>query len=436
MTRAALALALLVATPVVCRGPSAFAAQGGPTPAAEPFKKAGQEPLEFRGPGRDEPEPDVSEVVIGWFGPDDPAHPELGDLWRGATMAIDLENAAGGYHGKPFRLVSSWSESPWKAGIVGVARLVHEQGAWAVIGGVDGTTTHLAVQLALKSHFLLLSPASTDVTTDLANVPWLFSLPPSDERIAPVLAEAVAQAAGGGPVVVAAATDHDSRAALVATRRALGARQLTPEALVAFAPLEDDPGAIARRVLEVRPRALLVLGPSRAAGRLVAALRGAGYSAAIVGGEPLGRNAFRRSAGAAADGVIVPRSVAAGPETAELGRAYRQRWGEPPDDAALRSYDAVRIVAAAIRRAGLNRARIRDAVRALAPWTGVAGVVRWDALGRCESSVASRAWTGARLTLADPVLPAGLPPEVGVPFGGGSRPRAAETRREESASQP
>ena len=51
-----------------------------------------------------------------------------------------------------------------------------------MIGGVDGTTTHLAVQIALKSHFLLLSPGSTDVSTDHANVPWLFSLPPSDER--------------------------------------------------------------------------------------------------------------------------------------------------------------------------------------------------------------------------------------------------------------
>ena len=50
--------------------------------------------------------------------------------------------------------------------------------------------------------------------------------------------------------------------------------------------------------------------------------------------------------------------------------------------AALGAYDATRILVAAIRKAGLNRARIRDAVEELAPWSGVSGVIRWDALGR------------------------------------------------------
>ena len=53
------------------------------------------------GPGREEPEPDVAEVVLGWFGPGDPDHPDFGELWRGATLALEQENAAGGYRGKP-----------------------------------------------------------------------------------------------------------------------------------------------------------------------------------------------------------------------------------------------------------------------------------------------------------------------------------------------
>ncbi len=71
----------------------------------EPYKPPSQVPLDFRGPGREEPEPDVDEVVLGWFGPGDPAHPEFGDFWRGAVLALEQENAAGGYRGKPFRLV-------------------------------------------------------------------------------------------------------------------------------------------------------------------------------------------------------------------------------------------------------------------------------------------------------------------------------------------
>ena len=67
--------------------------------------------------------------------------------------------------------------------------------------------------------------------------------------------------------------------------------------------------------------------------------------------------------------------------------AYAARWHAEPDWAAASGYDAVRIVAAAVRRAGLNRARIRDAVRGLAPYEGAGGVVRWNALGRNETGV-------------------------------------------------
>ena len=58
---------------------AAGAARGEPParPEAEPYRKGGQEPLDFRGPGRDEPEPDVTEVVLGWFGPGEPRSPGL-----------------------------------------------------------------------------------------------------------------------------------------------------------------------------------------------------------------------------------------------------------------------------------------------------------------------------------------------------------------------
>jgi ABC-type branched-subunit amino acid transport system substrate-binding protein len=45
------------------------------------------------------------------------------------------------------------------------------------------------------------------------------------------------------------------------------------------------------------------------------------------------------------------------------------------------TYDATRLLIEAIRAAGLCRARIRDAIRDLAPWHGVTGVVQWDQAG-------------------------------------------------------
>ena len=39
------------------------------------------------------------------------------------------------------------------------------------------------------------------------------------------------------------------------------------------------------------------------------------------------------------------------------------------------------LVVAAVRKAGLNRARIGDALRGLSGWKGVLGELRWDRLG-------------------------------------------------------
>jgi branched-chain amino acid transport system substrate-binding protein len=196
---------------------------------------------------------------------------------------------------------------------------------------------------------------------------------------------------------VVASTDHDSHAALVALRRALSERRLTPAALVEVASPEDDVPAMARRLLRPGPRVVVVLAPSTAAGRLVVAIREAGHEGTVVGGAPAARAAFRRAAGAAAEGVIVPLLAEPGPAWEAFAPEYARRWGEPPDDAAGHGYDAVRLVAAAVREAGLNRARIRDAVRSLAPWSGASGPVTWSALGRNERPVAVGVWRGGRL---------------------------------------
>jgi len=66
---------------------------------------------------------------------------------------------------------------------------------------------------------------------------------------------------------------------------------------------------------------------------------------------------------------------------------FESRFGRPVDCAAAQAYDAARLLIAAIRRAGLNRARIRDAVQDLSPWAGVAGAIEWNNVGQNRREV-------------------------------------------------
>jgi branched-chain amino acid transport system substrate-binding protein len=339
----------------------------------------------------------VDEVVLGWFGPGDPDHPTGGDFWRGAVLALDEANAQGGYRGRPFRLVSGWSTDPWGTGVVQVTRMVFEHGAWAILGAIDGAAAHLAEQVALKARVTLVSSGSTDKTAHMASVPWMFSCLASDEAQAPVLTEALATAAGGGSFAIAAAAEHDAHATLVELRRALFARRLTPGSLLEFDPGDSDLGPLAARLVEGGYEAIVVLAPVGAAARLVAALRGRGFPGTVIGGPTLALNAFARAAGESAEGVVVPLLWRPSAEWESFARMYENRWKEPPDHAATWSYDAVHLVVDAVRRDGLNRVRIRDAVRALAPRPGAAGTVQWNALGQNEGPVGLATWTQGRL---------------------------------------
>jgi len=58
--------------------------------------------------------------------------------------------------------------------------------------------------------------------------------------------------------------------------------------------------------------------------------------------------------------------------------AYRARWSEDPDSYAAHAYDGMNLIVGAIRRAGLDRARIRDALFDLQTVHGVTGPIVFD----------------------------------------------------------
>jgi branched-chain amino acid transport system substrate-binding protein len=394
--RRGLAIAALVFAPWGA-GPSS--GQDRPAPVLD------ARTLETRyiGPGRElPPPPALREVLVAWFGPADPSHPEWGDAWRGAALAVEEANAAGGCRGVPFRLQSAWSDSPWGSGVADLAKLVYDGGAWAVVGGVDGTTTHLAEQIVVKARLPLVSPGGTDPSVNFTNVPWMFTLVPTDDRLAPLLAEAVLDAKGGAAWAVITTADRDTRIAWRAVRTVLAARRSPAPALqLALPSAAPEYARAAADVARTGSRAVLLLAGASDAARIARALRGAGFEGTIVGGATLGRRPFVEEAGPAAEGVVFPLLFdPASPGAAGFTRAYEKRWGSPPDYLAAYAHDGVRLVVDAVRGAGPNRALIRDALAALSPWRGVVGTVVWDPTGRSLHPPALGAWRGGRLRAA------------------------------------
>ena len=352
------------------------APQGAPQREPVPYKDASKMPSTFEGPGRDLPEPaNVQEVLIGYYGPGEDAHPAGGIIWQGATLAIEEANREGGYHAKPFKLVARWSENPWRGGAALIARMAFVDRVWVIIGSIEGASTHLAEQVVAKALLPLVNPVATDRTIHMASVPWMFSVVAGDNLYSTVLARALR----GRKTVILSATDHDSRAFCGYLKPALMEEKARIALQLEFEPGRPDLSELVRDAVEARPEAIAVIADAGDSARLVTLLREKKYGGRIAGGPLFGRAAFAAQAGSAAEGAVFPW---AGAPTASFCSRFAARFGRQPDYAAACAYDAVGVVVKAIRSAGLNRARIRDALAALPAYEGASGPIQWDVFGQ------------------------------------------------------
>ena len=252
---------------------------------------------------------------------------------------------------------------------------------WAILGGIDGPTAHLAEQVVAKAWLPLVCSATTDRTANAANVPWMFLSLPGDHLQAPVLADQIAKGAAGRDFIVISGDDHDSRSFLAELSRALGKLQLAPRYQYTCRPAAEDLSDLVARVVGARPAAVVAVADPHGSARLVSSLRKAGFAGSVLGGPWMGRRRFMEKAGQAAEGVVFPLLVDPDKRWREFCEKYSARFHKKPDYAAGSAYDATTLLVAAVQKAGLNRAGIGDAIRQLSPWEGVTGAIRWDPLG-------------------------------------------------------
>jgi ABC-type branched-subunit amino acid transport system substrate-binding protein len=195
------------------------------------------------------------------------------------------------------------------------------------------------------------------------------------------MATKLADYTGGRSFVVILGDDHDSRSLMSQLQLSFRQHNITPAFQFVDDARAETTQEIVRRTLEALPVAAVVIADPETSARVIRSLRGAGYAGQVFGGPSIGRRRFLREAAADADGVLFPILVDQDFDKKRFTELFHNQFHRRPDFAAGHSYDATRLLVNAIRRAGLNRVRIADALRELSPWEGVCGTVQWDALG-------------------------------------------------------
>jgi branched-chain amino acid transport system substrate-binding protein len=354
----------------------------------QPFLHFRQRTLDYPGPEREDAEPeDVKEVNIGWFGPHDETNQLGADLWWAASLAVEEGNAQGGFRGHPFRLVPRWAVDPWGTGVSQLTRMIYTHQPVAVLGSLDSAATHLAEQVVAKARLPLINPFCTDKSITLAGVSWMFSCAPTDDAIARVLVAEILDATKDSPpkLVLLSATDHESRMTAKEVVKEFSRRERLPDFRFDVPPGVLDIQVQLEALARIQPAAVLIVAGAEDAAKLVRVVRDKAPAAAIFGTHALGRFRFGELAGQPTEGVrfpllFVPNSD--DPATASFLKKFVAAHHRAPDYAAAFSYDATRLLLDAIRLGGLNRARVREAIRQLSPWKGITGPISWDGTGQ------------------------------------------------------
>lgn len=352
--------------------------------AGEPYGVFLREPPEFRGPGRDKPEPSLpAEIRLGVLLPEKGMDVEEGRRMRqGVDLALAEANAEGGYKGAPFVALYRDESQAWGASGNAAVELVFDQGVWAIIGALEDNASHVMSRLLLKVETPVVNTSGTDPTLTEHLVPWMVRMRPDDRQTGYRLARRIFDEDGRRKVAVFRANDRYARMGIIEFNDA--ARRLHhPIALeVRFANHETSWPNQIERLRTVDPDAIVLWGRSAAAGRVLAALRTAGLDQPVYGPDRLLSPALLEAAGEHAEGLIATYPFdphGEGDDWRRFQGRYREATGRQPDAVAAYAYDGTRYLVQAIREGGLNRVRIRDRLFHHTEWRGVTGTIRFDA---------------------------------------------------------
>jgi len=403
--RASAALLFTVLTAALASSPARFPYAGRPT-ALVPYR--GLQPARqffltrpvWRGAGREEPDgPLPATVRIGLIGPltiaelgtlpagvqpavgTDPMLPYGRSLLDGARLAVEEANRAGGYRGRPFELVLRTDRVLWGQTSNELANFRFRDGVWAVLGSINSNHVHVMTRATLKAELPIVNTGTTDPTLTEHAIPWIVRLIPDDRQQAFLLLQYLFAERKFARVAVLRSNERDGRTGV--REFTVGAERLGYPVLVEvrYDPGTADYAEALARVEAVQPEAVVLWGNPDDLTRIVQQWHARHFTGQLVGFSRLTLPAFLHDTGDAADGVVAVALLnpeAARPRWQRFAAAFRARFGNDPDFFAAYAYDGMNLIIAAIRRAGLNRTRVRDALFAVQSFDGASGRLEFD----------------------------------------------------------
>lgn len=280
------------------------------------------------------------------------------EIFNGITLALEEVNAAGGVLGRKIELIKEDDESIPTKGVTAAQKLITRDRVVALIGTYNSAVALPASDVARKAKVPMVTGGSTAVTVTKANTPgdpWFFRhFPGSDEQGTQSAQDVVLRLKKKRLAILYENTTYGKdleRTFREVTTKA-GATILSSET---YNHGDTDFYTQLTKLKALGPEGVYIAGLVAEGAAILRQARELGLKTQFIGSGGLMSDKLIELAGPAAEEFAVSTMYepsTANPMGAEFGKQFMKRFGVAAGTHSALGYDAMRLVADAIRRAG------------------------------------------------------------------------------------
>jgi branched-chain amino acid transport system substrate-binding protein len=331
---------------------------------------------------------------------------------EGIRLALDEINTSGGVLGRQIKVITEDDQSKAEEAVTAVQKLINQDHCIAILGEVASSRSIAAAPVAQRAHIPMLSPASTnpDVTK---KGDYIFRCCFID----PFQGAAMANYAMDDLKFTKFAVLRD-----VKSDYSVGLRQFFSDVVVkrggkivsdeSYSAGDVDFKAQLTDIKRQSPQAIYVPGYYNDVALICRQARELGITCPLMGGDGWDSDKTFQIGGDAVNGCYFTNHYSPEenrPAVKEFITAYKAKYHDKvPDAMAILGYDAMRLMADAIARAGdMTGKKIRDALADTKDFPGASGSITIDADRNAQKAIVILKIDGGKTHFVGSVDPAG-----------------------------
>ncbi len=303
---------------------------------------------------------------------------------RSAEMVVEKINKAGGINGDTIELIVKDSAGSSEKAVSFAKQLIEEDKVVAIIGPSTSGESMAVKKVAEDGQTTLISCAAAEVIVDPV-ARYVFKTPQKDSFAAQKIFEEM-QRLKISTIAIVSGNDGFGKAGKEQLEKMAPTFGIKVAASETYDSKATDLSALVAK-LKADPSIQAVINWSVVPAQAIIAknMRQAGWQVPLFQSHGFGNIEYAKAAGAAAEGIIFPCGLLlvvdalpdSHPQKALLSQyksEYEAKYKEDASAFGGYAYDAMNMVAAALKQAGNDRVKVRDAVEGLKNFPGVGGI--------------------------------------------------------------